>query len=218
MSAEWRGPMTIEALRRLTPDEVRTAIAQFNPRYVHDWSSWIATPPKRRPVMFGQILRNWQATRPNPMRRAANEAEHPRPYLDDLLEMATAPVAALAGLGLSWVNVRTPEQTAALSSLWEIFATLPSQGRATCVGITKAVLLATDGQIGPALDSQVQGRLRVKPPTDANGWLQLLDDVGADIRAFERQHGPLYRVVQPEFSNVADGRLYDMIFGPKSKT
>jgi hypothetical protein len=130
--------------------------------------------------------------------------------------MATAPVAALAGLGLSWVNVRTPEQTAALSSLWEIFAALPSRGRATCVGITKAVLLATDGQIGPALDSQVQRRLSVKPPAHAEAWFYILDDVGADIRAFERQHGPLYRVVQREFQELADGRLYDMIFGPRS--
>lgn len=209
--------MTIVALRTLTPEDVRSAMSQFNSRYIRDWASWMQTPPQRRPAEFGRILRNWQATRPLPMRRPRAEASHPGPYLDDLLEMAGDPIAELTGLGLSWVNTRSPRQEDALRGLWEIFASLPTRGRATCVGITKAVLLATDGQIGPALDSQVQQSVGVRPPTDAQAWLQVLDDVGADLRAFERQHGPLYRVVQPEFSEIVDGRLYDMIFGPKGK-
>lgn len=195
--------MTIVALRTLTPEDVRSAMSQFNSRYIRDWASWIGTPPQRRPVEFGRILRNWQATRPLEMRRPRAEASHPGPYLDDLLEMAGSPIAALAGLGLSWVNTRSPEQADALCDLWEIFASLPTQGRATCVGITKAVLLATDGQVGPALDSRVQQSIGVRPPADAQAWLQILDGVGADIRAFERQHGPLYKVVQPEFSRLS---------------
>jgi hypothetical protein len=59
------------------------------------------------------------------------------------------------------------------------------------VGISKAVLLASNGQIGPALDSQVRDQLRIRAPVSSGEWLHILDDVGADIRAFEAQHGLL---------------------------
>jgi hypothetical protein len=56
----------------------------------------------------------------------------------------------------------------------------------------------------------------VPAPDTSARWLDILDDVGADIRAFEREHGPLNRIVPPAFAALEDGRLYDMVFGPKA--
>ena len=46
-----------------------------------------------------------------------------------------------------------------------------ANGTASCVGITKAVMLLTDGRIGPALDSQVRLNLGVAKPINAEEWI-----------------------------------------------
>jgi hypothetical protein len=207
----------INALQSLTPDQIRVSMDGFRDTYVRDWDEWLATPAERRPELFGRILRKWQATRPHEMRRARVDAKHSPPYLDDLLETASEPITLLGGLGLSWMNLRTPAQTDALAKLWEIFSALQIADGASCVGISKAVLLATNGRIGPALDSEVRQQLRIQPPKTAGEWLDVLDAVGSDIRAFEREHGPLYRLVPQAFSKLEDGRMYDMVFGPKGR-
>jgi hypothetical protein len=148
------------------------------------------------------------------MRRTRSAAKHTAPFLEDLLDQAVEPLEALGPLGLSWVNTRTASQSDALIELWAIFSSLPIEGRASCVGISKAVLLITNGEIGPALDSQVRGRLGIQPPVDAGEWLEVLEAVGADIRGLERDHGRLAHVVPQEYTGLADGRLYDMVFGP----
>jgi hypothetical protein len=207
--------MAIDALRSLTPAELHASISRFKETYVRDWDTWLTITPERRAAVFGAILRRWQATRPFPSRRARAGAAHPPPYLDDLLERADEPLKVARTLGLSWINMRTSEQSAALTELWMIFRAVALNGQASCVGISKAVLLASNGQIGPALDSQVRERLRIPAPVSAREWLDILDDVGADIRAFERQHGRIRTIVPPRYANLADGRLYDMAFGPQ---
>jgi hypothetical protein len=204
----------ITALASMTPEQVRSALTRFRPTYVTDWDRWIDARPAERAEVFGDVLRRWQATRPNPMRRTRADGRHPPPHLDDLLDRAAVCVETIRRLGLSWVNLRSTQQTRAFHDLWAIFADLALTGTASSVGISKAVMLVTDGRIGPALDSQVRGRLGIRPPLDAEQWLDILEGVASDIRAFERQHGTLRRVVQPEYQNLEDGRLYDMIFGP----
>jgi len=110
---------------------------------------------------------------------------------------------------------RTGEQEEALTSLWAIFSRLPTSGTASCVGITKAVLLLTDGRIGPAFDSQVRRKLGVGRPATCREWLQTLQDIGEDIAAFETSHGRLAKAVPFRFAQLAYGRLYDMALGPR---
>jgi hypothetical protein len=148
------------------------------------------------------------------MRRSRIEANHGPPFLEDLLSSAEAPLSALASLEVPWVVLRTPEQTAAFEELWRIFSSLAATGRASCVGISKAVLLLSDGRIGPALDSQVRSRLAISPPTVARDWLDILEDVGDDIRRWETRNGRLSEVVPAPYSALRYGRLYDMLFGP----
>lgn len=207
--------MPTEAIRNKSPSQVLAAVNGFAVRYVEDWDAWIAARRHARPELFGRILRKWQATRPVAMRRLRAEAEHKAPFLDDLLEWAAQPVRALTGLTVLTIAKRTSAQDKALTKLWEILSRLPASGVASCVGITKAVLLLTDGRTGPAFDSQVRRKLGVGRPATCGEWLQTLEAIGEDIAAFEAVHGPLTRSVPARFAELPYGRLYDMALGPR---
>jgi hypothetical protein len=207
--------VAVEAIRKKTPRQVRSAVNAFSVRYVEDWDAWVCAHRDARPELFGRILRKWQATRPVAMRRLRAEAEHRPPFLDDLLKSAAEPLRALGRLTVLTVAHRTPEQDDALTALWTIFSRLPTSGAASCVGITKAILLLTDGRIGPAFDSQVRNKLGVGRPATCREWLQTLQDVGEDIAVFESSHGRLTKAVPARFAQLAYGRLYDMALGPR---
>lgn len=202
----------------MTPDQVRAAVEGFSLDYVNDWSWWLTVPEARRPQVIGQILRRWQATRPQPMRRTQAEATHAAPYLEDLVADAQTPLRALGALDVSRIGVRTGDQEAALHALWADFARLSATGSASCVGITKGVLLVSDGRIGPALDSQVRERLGIARPATSVEWLGVLDAISDDIATFEGRHGRLQDVVPDRFAHLAVGRLYDMALGPRGAT
>ena len=207
--------MLVEAIRNNTPRQLRRAVNGFSRRYVEDWDDWLRTHHDERPPLFGPILRKWQATRPVAMRRFRVEAEHAPPFLDDLLKKAEEPIHVLAGLTVLTIASRTREQDKALTSLWKNFSRLPTSGTASCVGITKAVLLLTDGRIGPALDSRVRRALRVPRPETSREWLEILEAVGEDIAASETSHGSLTKAVPARFAHLEYGRLYDMALGPR---
>ncbi len=207
--------MPVEAIRNKTPRQVRAAVKGFAVRYGEDWQAWLAAHRDARPELFGRILRRWQATRPLAMRRLRAEAEHGAPFLDALLESAAEPLSALGDLSVLTLAQRAPEQDEALAALWDIFSRLPTSGRASCVGITKAVLLLTDGRMGPAFDSQVRTKLGVGRPATCRKWLRTLQDIGEDIAMFESTHGSLTKAVPVQFAHLAYGRLYDMALGPR---
>jgi hypothetical protein len=209
--------MKITALRSKTPAEVHAAITAFAQRYVEDWNQWLACEESNRANVFGSILRRWQATRPLAMRRTAREAQHPAPYIDDLMRRSEHYTAQVSSLSTRSIRARTKEQNAALSELWRIFEELPRNGCASCVGITKAILLQTNGSIGPALDSKVRGQIGVLAPTCAGQWTDILDLVAEDIQAFEEKHGRLNDHVPNEFAHLGVGRLYDMLLGPGAR-
>jgi hypothetical protein len=207
--------VAVEAIRDKTSREIRTAVNGFATRYVDDWRDWLAAPHDTRPELFGRILRRWQATRPVAMRRVKREASHDAPFLDDLLESAREPLRVLRDLSVLTVARRAPRQDEALAALWDIFFRLPISGVASCVGITKAVLLLTDGRIGPAFDSQVRRKLGVGRPNTYREWLHVLQEIGEDIAMFESAHGPLREAVPVRFAPLEYGRLYDMALGPR---
>jgi hypothetical protein len=209
---------SVLAIQTMTPEQVAGAVSAFAGRYVEDWSQWLNVTPSRRAYLFGQILRRWQATRPLPMRRTRIEGGHEPPYLEDLLESADLRVRSLDGLTVSMVRDRTSIQDATLGGLWRTFVDLPSSGVASCVGITKAIMLVSNGRIGPAFDSQVRERLGLPRPTSGREWIACLEAIADDIAAFETAHGPLASAVPAQFAHLADGRLYDMALGPRGET
>jgi hypothetical protein len=202
-------------IRNKTPSQLRAEVDGFAARYVQDWENWLNVGSAGRPMLFGRILRKWQATRPLPMRRLREETQHGAPFLDDLLEAAAKPLRVVAGCSVLTITERTPEQTEAFQALWAVFSRLPLSGAASCVGITKALLLLTEGRIGPALDSRVRGKLGVGRPANCSEWLRILQEVAEDIAAFEHLHGPIANVVPVRFAKLPLGRLYDMALGPR---
>jgi hypothetical protein len=199
----------------MTPAQVSDAVSGFAPTYVNDWDWWLTVPTQRRPAVLGQILRRWQATRPQPMRRTRADASHAAPYLDDLFDDAQASISVLADLDLATIGGRTEAQESSLRALWGNFSRLTATGEATCVGITKAILLVTDGRIGPAFDSTVRARLKLERPKYSLDWLTSLDRIADDIATFESRHGSLVAAVPQRFQHLAVGRLYDMALGPR---
>jgi hypothetical protein len=207
----------IDILRNKTPRQVYDDVRGFSQRYVQDWTIWLDAPQPGRPELFGKILRKWQATRPRAMRRlrADRKATHTEPFLDDLLDKSATPIAELGDLSIVTIGDRTDTQNKALSSLWQTFTQLQAEGTSTCVGITKAVLLLTDGRIGPAFDSQVRKKLRIAPPATCSEWLVRLEEIADDILAFEAAHESFASAVPEHFAHLAYGRLYDMALGPR---
>jgi hypothetical protein len=206
---------SVSGIRHMTPAQVSEAVSGFASTYVNDWESWLTVPSRQRPVMLGQILRRWQATRPQPMRRERSAATHPAPYLEDLFADAQAPLATLDTLDLSTFRRRTEAQERALRGLWSNFIRLTATGEASCVGITKSILLVTDGRIGPAFDSTVRTRLRLERPRYSTDWIGAVDLIADDLTAFESRYGPLAEAVPERFRRIAVGRLYDMALGPR---
>src|SRR3989338_8745023 len=126
----------------------------FNADYIAHWNAWLATQAATRPAFLGSTLRKWQACRPNRMRRVAAEAHHPPPYLENLIAASAHHVAALNTFDIANIHaLGNPIYVAALQQLWGILEQLSYHGRARgglagSVGISKAVMLLTDGRVG----------------------------------------------------------------------
>lgn len=213
-----RGPhktSTINLLRSKTRQQVFDDVNGFAQRYVQHWTNWLVAPACARPQLFGEILRKWQATRPHAMRRLRIQAKHGPPFLDDLLDQSAAWLNAVSDLDVLRICERSKHHTVAFCELWDIFRRLPISGTASCVGISKAILLLTNGKIGPAFDSQVRKKLQITAPTTCTAWLAALEEVADDIKAFEAVHGPLKGAVPERFAHLRYGRLYDMALGPR---
>jgi hypothetical protein len=210
--------MNIAVLRNKTPAQVALDIEDYDLRYDRDWQQWLGVRDADKPNLFAAILRRWQATRPAAMRRPKNGASHGPPFIEDLLAEAESHLTAISQISVTEFSELSSPQAAALRSLWRIFASLAEVGLATCVGITKAVMLLTQGRIGPGFDSNVRENVGLKRHLSSpDEWIEALRAVGEDIRAFEaRNSTQLSLVVPSRFAMYNSGRLYDMMLGPGS--
>lgn len=208
--------MDVCILRELTPAEVRRRLNGFKKKYVEDWENWLAMADADRVSTFGAIMRKWQGTRPLPMRRPAAEATHEPPFMDDLLRESSLIQKSLGSLSLASFPEANSSQLDALHRLWTTFSQLPRREKASCVGITKAIMLATDGRIGPAFDSIVRQKLGLKSLLKSSQeWIAILEAISEDILVFESKHQCRFSEIAPErFRGYPAGRLYDMLLGP----
>ena len=209
--------MNIAVLRNKTPEQVTRELSGFSEDYVRDWEQWLGGYESDKVSLFATILRRWQATRPKTMRRAKRDATHEPPYMDDLIAEADSHLTLINHIDVGEFKELTSPQVEALRRLWCIFSSLPIAGSASCVGISKAVMLLTQGRIGPAFDSVVRKNLSLKRnPGTADEWIDVLRAVGDDINAFEVQYETkLARAVPERFARYHVGRLYDMVLGPR---
>lgn len=212
--------MQIRVVSEMTPRELAQAVGGFRKTYVSDWEDWLNTPASDEVGKFASILRKWQATRPYKLRRtraeADEEAQHEAPFLDDLIEWAQPHLGVVEGITLVSIHGIRPPQRNAMHELWSIFRQLPISHSSSCVGISKAILLLTNGRIGPAFDSNVRKRLRIDLIKSSRDWIGVLAQIGSDVRSFEQKWGvPLSEAVPPRFRHLEVGRLYDMVLGPR---
>jgi GrpB-like predicted nucleotidyltransferase (UPF0157 family) len=209
--------MKVRLLREMTPDEVRRKLGEFPAGAVLDWETWLQVSDDKRVSTFASILRSWKATRPLPMRRPRAEASHDPPHIEDLLDQASQHLEALGDLTLTDIAIASSGQINALHGLWATFLKLPQQGTASCVGITKAIILLTNGRIGPAFDSIVRKKLGLKDRLKSSEeWVAVLCGISEDILAFEKRHGSLTDNVPAQLARYQVGRLYDMVLGPET--
>jgi hypothetical protein len=200
----------------------RDRILRFDESYIRDWSSWVYALHIQRDIAsnFGRVLRKWQACRPNRMRRAKDEPNHDPPYLEDLIAEANQSLEALRDFDLRFLASFTPQAQEALEQLWGIFQRLSYEGRARnglagVVGISKAVLLLTEGRVGPAFDSEVRTQLAISKPENAREWIHALQFASRDIQAFEMANQCTLQEAAPNlFAALKSGRIYDMALGP----
>lgn len=205
-------------------------VGRFNPKYVHDWNAWLATPAPSRPTELKRILGKWQACRGNTLRLPAgggHATPHHPPYIDDLLTTAKPHILTLKSFDLRLMGSYTAPACAALQELWKIFEDLsyarskphrkrppPRGGKAGIVGISKATLLVTEGRVGPAFDSQVRKKLGIRQISNVTEWLKALEQATADIMAFEKYNGATLLAASGLSPCPYSGRVYDMALGP----
>lgn len=209
--------------------ELRKRISEFNPAYMQHWDDWLKTPNNQRPLALKSTLGRWQACRGNPLRQLSTTAPitHPSPYLDDLYNQALPQLKILSKFDMSTTASFTPLTIKALHELWKIFENLsyqrnnpnrkkkaPRQGLAGIVGISKAVMLATDGRVGPAFDSKVRDELLFgKKIESSSDWIDALRIACADISQFEKKNNVTLQSATG--INLHAGRIHDMALGPK---
>lgn len=207
-------------IANLTVYGFQQRINRFNQRYVNDWNEWLDTPPNERPSQLGVVMRRWQACRPNKMRRTLAENQHDAPYLEDLIAQAAQHLQVLQDFDIRENAAFTTCNCGSLVQLWNIFQNLSYDGLALnglagVVGISKAVLLLTDGRIGPAFDSNVRKQLKLVNIGNSRQWISALKTASRDIHAFEANNNTTLQQAAPHpYARLQCGRIYDMALGP----
>ena len=207
-------------IANITVEDFQNRIDRFDQSYVADWNRWIAVQPNQRATQFGAVLRRWQACRPNRMRRTREEQLHDEPYLEDLINSSGQYLYALQEFDIRLQTSFTQQASDSLVQLWGIFQNLSYHGRARSglagiVGISKAVLLLTEGRVGPAFDSEVRTHLGLRRIENANEWICALQVASLDIHRFEDANRiTLQQAAPQQHEGLFSGRIYDMALGP----
>lgn len=202
-------------IAQYTVTEFQNLVAGLNSKYISDWNKWISTPTLDRPEMLGKTLRKWQACRPNRMRRRLDE-------LKKIVDDSSVQIAALGTFNIA--DQRSLENHIhidAITMLWDVLEELSFTGRARngkagVVGISKAVMLLTDGRVGPAFDSKVRKAIKLRDIKNSAAWLNALKTVNHDIQQFEQVHNTTFSAAKPSnYAHLNNGRIYDMALGPR---
>lgn len=207
-------------IKDLNVETFQARINRFDQQYVRDWTTWLNTQPDARARQLGLVLRRWQACRPNIMRRTQAESQHDPPYLEDLIAQSTPHLEHLQNFDIRSVATFTSQNCDSLKEVWKVFQNLSYHGRARngmagVVGISKAVLLLTDGRVGPAFDSEVRRHLQLGNIDGPTQWIEALRTVSKDIQEFERKNGTTLQDAAPRHhARLHCGRIYDMALGP----
>ncbi len=208
-------------LRALTTSQVLELIKDFDRGYVNDWSRWLRVSQGCDFQVTGirfliasefrQIMWKWRACRPKPYLSATD--------LQSTLDSATEPLKRIGSADLRSLQAPSDVLTDAICGLWRIFEDgLCSKGKATAVGVSKAILLVTKGRIGPAFDSNVKTALNAGYVKDCGTYIKALGEVASQLADFEDREGTTLDDLAKRAGRPADvGRAVDMVLGPREQ-
>jgi hypothetical protein len=202
-----------------TTSEVLELIKDFDRGYVNDWNRWLRVShdcdfqvtgiPFLVASEFRQIMWKWRACRPKPYRSATD--------LQSTLDSATEPLKRMGSADLRSLQAPSDVLTDAICGLWRIFEDgLCSKGKATEVGVSKAILLVTKGRIGPAFDSNVKTALNAWYVRDCGTYIKALGEIASQLAGFEDREGTTLDDLAKQAGRPAEvGRALDMVLGPR---
>lgn len=208
--------MKVEFLRNKRREEIRTLIQGFSLRYVPDLGDFATTTAhyglisRQTAEHLCRLLRKWQACRPSAVRK-------------DLLSLLThlaADFTTIATVDIRTIRHASSNVRTAIDRIWLVLISQICNNRQmTEVAASKAMLILTNGRLGPALDSNARAVLRLPRIRSSDDYLTLLLAISEDIAAFEKVNYPilLEDLVPEEWYSVAVGRAYDMAIGPRER-
>ena len=204
-----------------TIPEVLELIKGFDSDYVNDWNRWlrvsegcdfqVAGTPFSVASEFRQIMWKWRACRPKPYRSATD--------LQGVLDSATDALKQMGSTDLRCFRAPDKVLIDAICNLWRIFEHgLCSEGKATEVGVSKAILLVTKGKVGPAFDSSVKDAFNIRRIRDCGTYVKMLTEIAGELAAFEaREKTTLDDLAKRAGRPAAVGRAVDMVLGPRER-
>ncbi len=204
-------------LQALTAAAAQEQIENFSCRYVQHWIEWLrvseghdfraGSTSIRIASKFKRIMGSWKACRPKRLRETIE--------LQRTLDSITRPLLLLGLADLRCFQAPAQALVDGICGLWQIFEEGLCAGKATEVGVSKAILLVTKGRIGPAFDSNVKTKLKAWYVSDCNTYLKALADVARELAAFEAREANLEELAAQAGRPAAVGRALDMVFGPR---
>lgn len=206
--------MKIEFLRNKQKEEVRAIIEGFSLRYVKDLQDF-ATITKQCGIISSQsandlsrLLRKWKACRPSSARK-------------DILPLLTelnTDLTIISTIDLRNIRQASSNEREAIGRIWSTLINhICDKRKLTEVAPSKAILILTNGRLGPALDSNARTVLKLPRIWSSDEYLTLLLAISEDIAAFEKVNTPilLEELAPKEWQPVFVGRAYDMAVGPR---
>jgi hypothetical protein len=207
--------MKIEFLRNKRRQEVQALIQGFSSDYCYDLHSlskitekYGTFSPQSSKALI-QLLNKWTACRPS---RTNKEI---LPLLIDL----NSDLRTISNLDLRNIRQASSNEKEALDRIWsELFNRICIPKKLTGVAPSKAILILTNGRLGPALDSNTRARLGLQDIVSSVQYVTILSAISEDIAAFEKANAPilLEELVPEEWKPVFVGRAYDMATGPRN--
>ncbi|MGR2927818.1 hypothetical protein [Acidithiobacillus ferriphilus] len=195
-----------------TIEEFIASVRGFKSSYADDWALWIkptGDDVARRKDIFIGIMRGWSACRPA---KANSE------FSDREFEYLQEKGRELEGLYLR----RIGQNDDIFTKLEELFKAINGICKNKSINMmvaSKAIMLVTEGSIGPAFDSNIMKNLGYKYNYDKSFqmWENMLRYVADDLIGFQKRFkvDDIYELLPDDLRSIKLGRLYDMALGPR---
>jgi hypothetical protein len=208
--------MKINFLRNKKSEEVKQLIEGFSHRYVADLNNFALTIEQysftspQTANHLNKLLRKWSGCRPKSARK---DRLH-------LLKLLDTDLKSISHVDLRNIQNISPYERLAISRIWSQLQTqICDAPKSTAVAPSKAMLILTNGRLGPALDSNARKTLKLPKTLNPDEYLSFLCAISEDIAAFEKINAPviLEDLVPKKWQPVFIGRVYDMAIGPRHK-